>query len=124
MAGFIRGLALIGVMAVYSPVHHGMEQPNWTESAAGLAGAALFGSSARAQDSRAQDSSAPKEGPVESLAGQALTDLARELGPDMARRLAELDPDARRILIDMTLAAAAKANAPAGTPAGEARPRR
>jgi hypothetical protein len=46
--------------------------------------------------------------------------MAKAHGPEMARRLAEMDPEARRVLIDMTLAAAAKANAPAG----EAKPKR
>jgi hypothetical protein len=115
MAGFIRGLALIGVMAVYSPVHHGMDQPNWTESAASFASAAMLATSARAQDSSAQPADS-----AQSLTGQALADLAKAHGPDMARRLAELDPEARRVLIDMTLAAAARANAPAG----EAKPKR
>lgn len=115
MAGFIRGLALIGVMAVYSPVHHGADRPNWTEGVAGIAGSALFATSARAQDAAAS-----RDTPLQSLTGQALADLARELGPDMAKRLADLDPEARRALIDMTLAAAAKAN----SPSGEAKPKR
>jgi hypothetical protein len=115
MAGFIRGLALIGVMAVYSPVHHGMDQPNWTESAASFASAAMLATSARAQDSSAQPADT-----AQSLTAQALADMAKAYGPEMARRLAEMDPEARKVLIDMTLAAAAKANAPAG----EAKPKR
>jgi hypothetical protein len=92
MAGFIRGVVLIGVMAVYSPVHLGNDRSSWTESAA-LVGAI-------------GEAAAPG-----ARGGEAMLALARENGPALARKLAELDPKTRQLVLDMSIAAASRMQA-------------
>ncbi len=105
MAGFFRGVALIGAMAMFSPAHQESPTPSWTEGV----------TSARAG--------------LESLAGGKGGDEAARLvsaaalahGPDIARRLAELDPETRRVVLDMSLAAAARLVDQHGKPASAPR---
>jgi hypothetical protein len=96
MAGFIKGSILIGIMALYSPVHVSNDAPNWTESARLLSEVGQFAASTATS------------APLSNKAQEALVSLARENGPVLAKKLAELDPETRRMVLDMSIAAASQ----------------
>ncbi|MGL4729348.1 MAG: hypothetical protein ACRCWO_11390 [Bosea sp. (in: a-proteobacteria)] len=112
MAGFIRGAVLIGAMALYSPVHLGNDAPNWTESAKLISDVGQFAASATTTAT-----------PLNAKATEALVSLARENGPALAKKLAELDPETRRMVMDMSIAAANQMQGASAKVAGESKPK-